>query len=206
MDTATTNLFGSTLNEAVSRLVIPTDLRFTHEQFWNLVQSNPDQPMEQDANGAIILMSPTGSGNGRRNSKINYQLTDWNEEHQLGEVFDSSSLFRLPDGSAVSPDTAWILKSRWDQLTLEQQEAIAPICPDFVIELRSKNDNLADLQAKLGKYLSNGTQLGWIIDPYAKQVHIYATGQQPLILDQPTEVVGSHCVSGFVLDLREIFG
>ena len=150
-------------------------------------------------------MSPTGSAGSRRNNKISQQLANWNDQDQRGEVFDSNALFRLPKGAALSPDASWVEKSRWDKLTEEEQESIAPVCPNFVIELRSKTDRLKTLQDKLVEYLDNGVELGWIVDPLLAQVHIYEAGKPVQVLDRPVTVAGTGCVAGFVLDLKEIF-
>lgn len=117
-------------------------LELTDEQFFQLCQNNRDLRFERTANGELIIMSPTGSETGRRNSGLNFQLTAWNIQNNLGVVFDSSSGFKLPDGSDISPDSAWVRRDRWDALTPEQKEKFAPICPDFVVELRSASDSL----------------------------------------------------------------
>ena len=187
------------------RLVMRPLFKLDEDQFFELVCQNPDQPLEQNAQGEVIIMSPTGSYSGWQNSEILFQLMRWNKEHHRGLVFDSSSLFRFPNRAALSPDAAWIEKSRWERLTLKQQKGIAPVSPNFVIELRSENDRLENLQDKLAQYLANGVEVGWIIDPLLKQVHVYEAGQSVRIFDHPQTVAGTGCIQGFVLDLREIF-
>lgn len=187
------------------RLVLRPLLRLDEDQFFQLVAQNPEQPLEQNAQGEVLVMSPTGLFTGWRNGKIFQQLANWNDQHDRGLVFDSSTLFRLPNRAARSPDVAWVEKSRWDRLTIKQQKKLGPLCPNFVIELRSETDRLVDLQEKLAEYLDNGVELGWLIDPLLKQVHIYTVGQPVQILDQPATVVGTGCIQGFVLDLKGIF-
>ena len=187
------------------RLVLRPLLKLDEEQFFQLTLQNPEQPLEQNAQGEVIIVAPTGGFSGRRNSKLIQQLENWNDKDQRGEVFDSSTLFRLPKGSARSPDAAWVERSRWEALTEEEQERFPPLCPDFVIELRSKTDRLVDLQEKLVEYLDNGAQLGWIIDPLLKQVHLYTAGHAVQILDQPATVAGTGCMAGFTLNLKDIF-
>ncbi len=187
------------------KLVLRPLLKMDEEQFYQLALQNPEQPLEQNAQGEVIIVSPTGGSSGRRNSRLLTQLENWNDKDQRGEVFDSSTLFRLPKGSGRSPDAAWVERSRWEALSEDEQDRFPPLCPDFVIELRSKTDRLVDLQEKLVEYLDNGAQLGWIVDPLMKQVHIYEPGLPVQILNQPTVVAGSGCVAGFVLDLKQIF-
>jgi Uma2 family endonuclease len=188
-----------------ARLVMRPLFKLDEEQFAQLVAQNPDQPLEQNAQGEVQVMAPTGSGSSHRNNKILYQLTAWNESHLRGEVFESSTLFRFANGAARSPDASWVEKSRWERLTEEEQESIAPVCPNFVIELRSKTDRLVDLQEKLVEYLANGVELGWIVDPLQCRVHIYTAGEPVQILDRPATVAGTGCMTGFVLELKGIF-
>ena len=188
-----------------ARLVLRPLFKLDEDQFFELVCQNPDQPLEQNAQGEVLIISPTESYTGWQNSEILYQLISWNKQHQRGLVFDSSTLFRFPNRAALSPDAAWIEKSRWNRLTLKQQKGIAPVSPNFVIELRSENDRLDILQDKLAEYLANDVEIGWIIDPLLKQVHVYEAGQPVQVFDQPATVTGTGCVQGFVLDLREIF-
>ena len=124
-------------------------INLTSEQFYQLCQANPDLKLERNTNGELIVMPPTGGETGKRNSKINLQLGIWNERTQLGEVFDSSTGFTLPNKADRSPDAAWVEKSRWEALTAEDRERFIPLCPDFVIELISPNDSLKKTQEKM---------------------------------------------------------
>ena len=135
-------------------------IKLTSEQFYQLCQANPDLKLERNANGELIVMPPTGGETGKRNSNINLQIGNWNQQTQLGEVFDSSTGFTLPNGADRSPDAAWVEKSRWSALTAEQREKFIPLCPDFVIELLSPNDSLKKTQDKMQEYIENGCRLG----------------------------------------------
>ncbi|NET58716.1 MAG: Uma2 family endonuclease [Symploca sp. SIO2E6] len=189
-------------------LLVPTSivLHVTHEQFEALAQANRDLRLERTAQGELIVNPPTGGSSGRRNRIITGQLDRWFEENEeLGEAFDSSTGFKLPNGAECSPDASWVSRQRWDTLTKEQQEGIMPLCPDFVIELRSKSDNLKPLQTKMQQYLDNGTKLGWLIDPKNQRVEVYRRGQKVQILENPIELSGEDILPGFVLELRRIW-
>ena len=188
-----------------ARLVLRPLLNLDDDQFLQLCAQNPEQPLEQNAQGEVIVVAPTGMFTGWHNSRIAFQLMSWNERHQLGLVFDSSTLIRLPKGSIRSPDATWVEMSRWDRLTAEQQKKLGPLCPNFVIELRSETDRLKTLQEKLEEYIDNGVELGWLIDPLQAQVHVYEQGKPVQILDRPDSVAGTGCMAGFVLDLKGIF-
>jgi Uma2 family endonuclease len=124
-------------------------IKLTEEQFYLLCQENPDLKLERNAKGQLILMPPTGGETGKRNVKLIVQLAIWNEQTQLGEVFDSSTGFTLPNKADRSPDVSWVEKSRWEALTAQQREKFIPLCPDFVIELLSPSDSLKKTQDKM---------------------------------------------------------
>jgi len=179
-------------------------LELTDEQFFKLCQNNRDLRFERTANGELIIMSPTGSETGRRNSGLNFQLTAWSIHNNLGVVFDSSSGFKLPGGSDISPDCAWVRRDRWDALTAEQKEKFAPICPDFVVELRSASDPLEKLRAKMKVYIKNGAKLGWLLDRKNRQVEISRPDRDVEIIYSPATLSGEDVLPGFVLDLSDI--
>ncbi|MBZ8183000.1 Uma2 family endonuclease [Oscillatoria salina] len=186
-------------------LNLPNTLKLTHERFEQLAAANRDLRLELTANGELIIMPPTGGNTGRRNSKLTYQLEAWNRRNLLGEVFDSSTVFQLPNGAERSPDVAWITQARWSALTAEEQDTFPPLCPDFIIELRSKTDSLKKLQEKMQEYMDNGCRLGWLINPQQREVEIYRPQQNKEVLVSPTNISSEDILPGFKLDLQQIF-
>ena len=180
-------------------------IKLDEDQFYELCQSNPDVKFERNAKGELIIMSPTGGLTGKYNSDINTDLNLWNRQKKSGIVFDSSTGFKLPNGADRSPDAAWISLKRWNQLSLKQQEKFVPLCPDFVIELRSSSDRLKTLQDKMDEYRNNGTLLGWLINRKDKQVEIYRQGQPKEVLNQPSSLSGEDILPDFVLNLESIW-
>lgn len=176
----------------------------TSEQFYRLCNDNPELRMELTAKGELILMSPTGAKTGYRNSELNYQLVGWAKADGNGITFDSSTVFALPTGAKRSPDASWIQRKRWDALSDEEQEKFAPLCPDFVAELRSPSDQLATLEAKMDEYIQNGARLGWLLDPIEKRIDVYRPGRKVEVLENPTHVEGEDVLNGLVVDLQEI--
>jgi Uma2 family endonuclease len=177
----------------------------SEEKFFQFCQMNDTLEFERDSHGNIILMSPTGSFTGNLNSKVLIQLGIWNNENQLGEVFDSSTGFTLPNRAVRSPDVSWIRNERWNALSEKQQEGFAPVCPDFVIEIRSKSDDLKYLQNKMEEYISNGTSLGWLIDRFDNKVYIYRPDQNIEVYDSLHIVLsGETVLPEFTLDLASI--
>jgi Uma2 family endonuclease len=181
-------------------------LNLTNQQFFDLCQVNRDMRLELNAKGEMMLMMPAGGRTGKRNLSIGGQLWNWNEQYKLGEAFDSSTGFILPNGANRSPDAAWIPQARWDALSVDEQERFLPLCPDFVIELRSPSDTLKAIREKMHEYIANGTQLGWLIDPETRTVEVYRQGQEVETLDNPATVSGEDVLPGFVLDMTKVWG
>ncbi|XHR84759.1 MAG: Uma2 family endonuclease [Gloeotrichia echinulata GP01] len=181
-------------------------IKLTKDQFYQLCAENPDLKLERNAQGELIIMPPTGGETGKSNSTINAQIWFWNDQNQLGEVFDSSTGFTLPSGADRSPDVSWVEKSRWDALTKEQKEKFIPLCPDFVIEIMSPNDSLKKTQMKMQEYIENGCRLGWLLNRKKQEVEIYRPGQEVEVLKLPQTISGENVLPGFVLNMQKIWG
>jgi Uma2 family endonuclease len=182
------------------------NLQLTDQAFDQLCRSNPDLQLERTAQGELIAMAPSGSETGYYNADISGQLWQWNRKRQEGITFDSSAGFTLPNGAIRSPDAAWIEISRWQAIPPQQRRKFAPICPDFVIELKSPSDDLSILQAKLTEYIENGARLGWLIDPENRQVFCYRPQQLPELFNNPRYLSGEDVLLEFVLDLLVVWG
>ena len=180
-------------------------LRVTHEEFEKLCQDNRDRSFELTATGELVVMPPTGGESGNSELELGANLVFWNRQTRLGKTFSSSTIFVLPNGAGRSPDAAWVELSRWEALTPEQRKKFPPLAPDFVMELRSATDRLPPLREKMEEYKANGVRLGLLIDPKNKQVEIYKPGQEPEILESPTEIDCGEVMPGFILSMSEIW-
>ena len=191
-----------------SALCVALDVRsiaLSDKQFDLLCRDNRELRFELSADGELIIMSPTFSGTGWRESKINQRLANWAEKDGTGISFGSSTGFTLPNRAKRSPDASWILRNRWERLTLKQQEReFSPICPDFVVELRSPTDQLTRLKRKMLEYIDNGARLGWLLDPIGKRVYIYRTGCEMEALNDPKLLSGETVLTGFQFNFHEI--
>ena len=190
-------------------LELPRTLKLyvTPEQFAALAVSNRKLRLERTSLGELIVNPPTGWETGERNRSIIGQLDHWYYENgNLGKAFDCNTGFFLPNGANRSPDACWVSQQRWDALTDEQKGTFANICPDFVVELRSSSDTLKSLQEKMQEYIENGARLGWLIDPQNRTVEVYRVGVEVEVLSNPTELSGEEVLSGFVLNLRRVWG
>ncbi|MBE9076397.1 Uma2 family endonuclease [Romeria aff. gracilis LEGE 07310] len=181
----------------------PLTRSLTREQFVFLCQNNPDLQLERSPQGELVIMSPVGGESGNWEANLITKVGIWNEQAQLGYVFSSSTLFSLPNGGERSPDLAWVTKPRWEALSPEARAAFPPICPDFVIELRSRSDRLPPLQAKMQEYLASGLRLGWLINPQDQQVEIYRPNQTAEVLTYPITLSGEAVLPGFELTLQK---
>ena len=177
----------------------------SEEEFFQFCQMNDTLEFERDSQGNIILMSPTGSFTGEFNSRILIELGIWNKENYLGTTFDSSTGFTLPNGAVRSPDVSWVKSEKWKLITENQKEGFAPICPDFIVEIRSKSDGLKYLQNKMEEYISNGTQFGWLIDRFEEKVYVYRANGEIIIHDTlNVKLSGETTLPGFILDLGSL--
>jgi Uma2 family endonuclease len=189
----------------ISRPLNLSSLKLTDEQFYQLCITNPEQPLELTAEGVLIVMPPVGGESGNRELEIGTDLGIWNRASGLGKVFSSSTIFKLPFGSQRSPDAAWVELSRWNTLSAEDRAKFPPIAPDFVIELHSRTDNLAELQAKMVEYQDNGVRLGLLINPKDRQVEIYWLGAVAELIQSPDSIDCSDILPGFYLDLTRVW-
>jgi Uma2 family endonuclease len=174
-------------------------ITLTDEDFYQLCQVNPDVPLELNRKGKLIIMSPVGGESGSQEATLIARVVVWNEQSKLGFVFSSSTIFNLPGGGNRSPDVAWIKRERWEALTPTERIKFPPLCPDFVIELRSPSDRLQPLQEKMNEYLDCGLRLGWLINPQDNNVEIYRSQQPVEILTLPVSLSGEDVLPGFSL-------
>jgi Uma2 family endonuclease len=187
-------------------LHFPSSVQMTDEQFFDFCQENRDLRIERNRFGDISIMSPAGSETGNREFNIALQLGIWSEKDGTGIGFSSSTGFTLSTGAKRSPDAAWVKLERWNQLTPKQQKKFAPICPNFVVELRSASDNLQPLKDKMQEYMQEpGIQLGLLIDRKNRRVYIYRPGQIEECLENPDTVSFESVLPGFVLDMSKIW-
>ncbi|HWZ21896.1 MAG TPA: Uma2 family endonuclease [Cytophagaceae bacterium] len=186
--------------------VINTDfLHMSEDEFFRFCQDNDFLKFERTADKQIIVMTPTGTDSGIKNSDINFQLTLWNKEYKLGYVFDSSSGFTLPNSAVRSPDASWIKKERYDALDKEDVQKFGHICPDFVIELVSKSDRISDLKLKMEEWITNGCKLGWLIDPKEEKVYIYKPLKEVITVEGfDQKLSGEDVLPDFVLELKSL--
>jgi Uma2 family endonuclease len=172
-------------------------------QFIEFCEQNNLYEMEVNAQGELIILPMTGHRGNRHESYLNHFLTGWEIEHG-GVASSQSSRYRLPSGEIRGPDAAWITQERYDALPEQQRLTIIEGAPDFVAEIRSRTDNLAPLQRKMGLWMAGGVRLGWLIDPENRRVYVYRQAQpEPETLEDPETLDGGDVLVGFSFPVRQ---
>ncbi len=179
--------------------------RMTDHEFFEFCQQNQDWRIERTAEGDLIIMPPTGGKTGQRNAALTKVFGVWADTDKTGIVFDSSTEFRLPNGAMRSPDVSWVRRSRWENLSDQEQEEFPPLCPDFVLELRSPSDRLSVLKAKMEEYIEQGAELGWLLDPFERKVYIYRPNLPAECLEEPESISGDPILPGLTLRLTDLW-
>ena len=182
-----------------AELIALTHRLVTPEQFEELCAEYRDLRLELTSTGELIVMTGTGLQTGRRNAHLTYQLMVWTQKDATGVCFDSSTLFALPNNARRSPDASWVRREKWDRLSEREKDAIPLICPDFVVELRSRTDRLPVLFNKMAEYIANGASLGWLIDPSKRRIYVYRPDEEVVVLENPERVSGEPLLPGFEL-------
>lgn len=180
-------------------------LDLTDDEFFDLCRTNRTLRFERTAEGAIIILPPAGGATGHRNLALGATLYDWSKRDGTGTAFDSSTGFILPNGATRSPDAAWVRRERLAVLSAAEMERFLPLCPDFVVELRSPSDRLVDIQIKMDEYVATGAKLGWLIDPPGMAVHVYRPERPVEIAQSPASMSGDPELPGFVLTMGDIW-
>jgi Uma2 family endonuclease len=187
-------------------IVHPTSaMAMDDDEFFEFCQANGDLRIERNAQGDLILMAPEGGSSSRGNAKLIQLFENWAEGDGTGQVFGPQGGFILPNGAMRAPDVSWVRNDRLNELSDEQLEKFLPLCPDFVLELRSPSDSMRLQREKMSEYIANGARLGWLIDPEQKQVHVYQQGCPPKILTDPPSLSGETMLPGFTLDLCKVW-
>jgi Uma2 family endonuclease len=193
------------LAEPEQTVRIRPDRPMSDEELMRFCEDNDIARIERDTNGELLLMSAAGNRTGRANLYVSQMLGNWADSDGRGYGFDSSTGFTLPDGSMRMPDASWVEAKRWDAMSEADQDRFSPICPDFVIEIRSKSDRLKTLQAKMEMWIANGAEVAWLIDPERRVVEIYRPGDSPEVLHEPSSVQGTGPVAGFELVMARVW-
>ena len=199
------NLLIQPVREPMLLNLSPIVKRMNDAEFLRFCQRNEGYRFEMSKEGVIEIMPPTEGETGHSNAQLGRWLGNWTEQSGAGVDFDTSTVFKLPNGAKRSPDASWVQREIWEVLTNEERKGFPPICPNFVIELRSATDRLQPLRDKMQEYLDNGAQLGWLIDPAERKVYVYRPNAPVECLDDPETLSGDPLLPGFILPVARLW-
>lgn len=184
---------------------VPVLKRMTDDEFFELCQENHELHIERTSAGDLVIMPPTGSEGGIIEGDFGALLNIWTKRDGTGVMFSPSAGFALANGAVRSPDASWIEGSRWNALPPDRRKKFAAICPDFMAEIRSSSDALVDLQDKMAEYIANGARVGWLIDPIARTLHVYAPSHPVQVIDDPQVISVDPVLPGFSVDFPALW-
>ena len=194
---------------SLTGLPLPIVLRppspLTDDELIAFSRRNKPYRIEKNTEGELVIMTPVGHNGGVREARVVAKLLSWADGDGRGEANGPNAGWNLPDGSTLSPDASWTSTGRIAAFSADEQERYLPLCPEFIIEVRSKSDSPSLLFAKMATWMENGAQLAWMVDPYAHTVTVFRPGQPPEVLTEPETVRGEGPVNGFVLTMQEIW-
>ena len=186
-------------------ITLKPSARVSDEELMRFSAQNQPFKIERNKEGDLTIMTPVGGIGSTHEQYITRVLGNWTELNGTGIDFSPSAGFNLPDGSCLQPDASWMTLERWNSLTLKQQTGFPPLCPDFIVEVRSHSDSRRVLEDKMQTWLDNGAKLAWLVDPIAASVTIYRPSRAPETLDRPEIVVGEGAVAGFELPCTRLW-
>ena len=197
------------MNLALPEIDQPIRIRFEHpltdDELLRFCAENDPLRVERDKNGDLIVMTPTGLEGGGVEGDVFGELRNWALQDGRGKAYGPNAGVTLPDSSVRAADASWVSWQRLNALTPEQRKTFAPVCPEFVIEVRSESDSLRELQAKMQMWVANGAEVAWLVDPSRKAVEVYRPGREAEVLEGGSAVEGDGPVAGFVLELGRVW-
>jgi Uma2 family endonuclease len=198
------------MNVAFPDTALPARVRpeipMTDDDLFDFCQENELLRVERDANGDLLIMSPSGLDGEVSNLDLATELNIWARQDGRGRSFGNNAGFTLPDGSMRSPDAAWTSWEKWNSVPLVERKKFGRLVPEFIVELRSETDRLRPLQAKMQMWIDNGVELAWLIDPERRVVEVYRLNEAPEAHENPTSMQGTGCISGFCLVMNLVWG
>jgi Uma2 family endonuclease len=186
-------------------LKFPTLEAFSDDELIAFSMANPDLFVERDEQGQLFInMTPTFALSSSNNSELIGELIIWNRKHKTGKVLESNGGYFLPDSSMRVPDVAWIRIDRWKALSMVEKKSFLRIVPDFIIELQSETDSIAELKTKMNKWIENGVKLAWLISPEQQLTYIFKPGEEETTCGFNEMLTGANVLIDFWVRLSDI--
>ena len=158
---------------------------------------------EIDQHGRLLAMASEGRDGSERQFNLQFDLQLWADTGPGGKVVTGNELVRMPRPGRRAADAGWLAPEQVAILPPAGQRfrSIA-FAPHFVAEIRSLSNSVEEQHDKMEEWIAYGVALGWLIDPFLRQVHIYRPNVAPEVLDDPEAVSGDPELPGFVFNVR----
>jgi Uma2 family endonuclease len=196
------------MNLPIAEMPLPIRFRpptpMTDDELLVFCERNDVLWIEREANGDIHIKPIPGCLVSATTLDILVHLSRWSDTDGRGEVFSNIG-FSLPDGSMLGAYIACLHKDKVNRFTEEERRGFPRRSPDFVVEIVGPFDEPRERQEKVQKWLANGVELVWLIDPEEKSVTIYRPADEPEHLAHPTSIQGTGPIAGFELVMSRIW-
>jgi Uma2 family endonuclease len=152
--------------------------------------------------GRLVVMPLPGGVHGAVNAIIVFQLKLLGDQAGHGKTLtETGGILRSGPDRLVGPDSCFVVTA---SLPLRYSpEGFLLTIPDLIVEVRSKNDRIAELERKAGKYLAAGAKLVWVIDPLRSVVVVYQAGHAPRTPNPADELTADGIIPGFRLTIAD---
>jgi Uma2 family endonuclease len=186
----------------VMRMTAPASKRkiWTDEE----LEALPQDGHKYELLDGELIMSPVPASHGITCIRIISALIRFVETRGLGQVFDSSTGFRLAEDLLLSPDVSFVSKERLKKILLAPDKFLAG-APDLVVEVLSPSDRMMQVNRKLDRYFEHGARLAWLVNWPKQQVHIYTADSIESLTNLDDVLTGGIVLPGFKCKLRKIF-
>ena len=181
----------------------------TSQKVWTEeeLQSLPDDGFNHEVVDGELVMSPKNNFiHGRICTRLLTAVENFNREHRLGVVLDSSTGFWMFNRNCRAPDVSFIPKSRLDSLKFSpSSRQFFPGAPDLAAEILSPNNSRSEIDRRLRDFFASGTQIAWLINPDTNSVEVCRSLTQRRLIGPGGELDGEHLLPGFRQPINNLF-
>jgi len=190
-------------------LRLPGDVPLTDELLERLGQLNPEWRLERGHDGELVVRMGSGGPSFMITAEILAVVFAWSKAVR-GYAFGADASFNVVDplgGEPMrNPDISWVSPEQMEAMGgFPPMRGFWPVCPAFVVEVRSPGDSLRNQHGRMADWLRFGAQLGWLVDPQRRDVWIYRPDQEPQQLRRPAVVGGEPLLNGMRMDFEPIW-
>ena len=161
---------------------------------------------EAGNDGEIIITGLAGGAARLIAGVIMEQIRLWLRAGGGGMAGDAQSGYDPPAGRPMGPDICWLSAATFGSLSeAEMRRRFWPVAPDFVVEIVSPSQKLADQQQKMRDWIAAEVKLGMLISPDDELVELYRADGSIETSNRPDAVSCDPVMPGFTLRFDEIW-